>query len=85
VAASKQLEDRARVMRASDHHDVGDARVLEYLQRIEDHLLVVHRQQMLVDCAGQREQTSPIATRENYTLNFRHCFSFFSFNQSILL
>src|SRR3989344_5918651 len=55
------------------HHDVGDTGELQCLQGIQDHRLVVDRQEMFVGDERERAQARAKPTREDHAL---HCYFF---------
>lgn len=56
AAVAQQLLKAWRVLRGADDQDVADARQHEGAQRVVNHGLVVHRQQLLADGQGGRVQ-----------------------------
>mgnify|MGYP000172639273 CR=1 FL=1 len=56
AAVAQQLLKAWRVLRGADDEDVADARQHEGAERVVDHGLVVHRQQLLADGQGGRVQ-----------------------------
>ena len=56
AAVAQQLFKARRVLRGADDEDVADARQHEGAERVVDHGLVVHRQQLLADGQGGRVQ-----------------------------
>ena len=69
LAVLQQAQEVAGVLAAGDDQDVANAGVHQGLQRVEDHRLVVHRQQVLVGDAGQRIQARADAARQDDALH----------------
>ena len=55
-AVSQQWQELAGVISAGDDHDLVDSSLYQRMDWIEDHWLVVDRQQMFVRDASQRMQ-----------------------------
>lgn len=65
----KTLEIR-QILRRADDQDVADAGHHQHAERIVDHRLVVHRQQLLRRDRGQRVQPRTRATSKNNALHY---------------
>ena len=69
LAVLQQAQKIAGVVPAGDDQDVANAGIHQRLQRIEDHGLVIHRQQVLVGDTSQWIQTRADAARQDYALH----------------
>jgi len=69
AAVAEEAQEVACGVAAGHHHDVADARAAQRLQRIVDHGLVVHRQEMLVRDLGQWTEPRAEAAREDDALH----------------
>jgi hypothetical protein len=65
AAVAQQLLKARRVLRRADDQDVADARQHQGAERVVDHRLVVHRQQLLADGQGGRVQAGAGAAGED--------------------
>ncbi len=70
-AVAEQPLERRRVVGRGDDQDVADARQHQRRQRVVDHRLVVDRQQLLGDDAGERVEARPGAAGEDDALHGR--------------
>ena len=69
AAVAEQGQELAGVVAARDDHDLVDAGQHQRLDRIEDHRLVVDRQQVLVGDPRERMQSGARAAGENDALH----------------
>lgn len=69
AAVSKKTQKFAGVFSTRYQKNFVDARVDEGLNRVVDHRLVIHRQQMFVGYASERVQATSRSTSEHYTLH----------------
>jgi hypothetical protein len=65
AAIAQQLLEARRVLRCADDENVADAREHQRAQRVVDHGLVVHRQQLLADGERGRVQARAGAAGED--------------------
>ena len=65
AAVAKQLSEQRVVARRGDDQDLADAGHHQRRQRVVDHRLVVHRQQLLADRDGDRVQAGAGAAGED--------------------
>ncbi|GAO26334.1 hypothetical protein ALISP_6154 [Alicycliphilus sp. B1] len=68
AAVAQQLLEARRVLRRADEEDVADAREHQGAERVVDHGLVVHRQQLLADRQRGRVQPGAGAAGEDDAL-----------------
>ena len=69
AAVPQQAKKIARRVPAGDDHDVRDPGLREGFERIVDHRLVVHRQQMLIGDFGERAEPRTQASGEDDALH----------------
>ena len=67
----EQSQEVARRVPAGNEHDLFETGAAQRFERIVDHRLVVHRQQMLVRHLGERTKSSSEAAREDDALHAR--------------
>ena len=66
---AEELFEVRQVLRRGDDQDVTDARKHEHAERIVDHRLVIHRQQLLRRDGGQRVKAGAGTSGENDALH----------------
>ena len=71
AAVGEKPQKVARILTAGDDEDVGDGGVHQRLNGIENHRLVVDRQQVLVGDAGQRVEARAGAAGEDDAFHWR--------------
>ena len=69
ATVAEQAEELAGVIAARDDHDVVDTGVRQRLDRVVDHRLGVHRQQMLVGDASHRVEPRTGPARQNHAFH----------------
>src|SRR5689334_1222482 len=70
LSVTEQPQKVSRRVTTGDDHDVLDTGVDQRLDRVVDHRLVMHRQEMLIRDFRQREESRSESARQN---NSFHC------------